>query len=151
MAHQALHIKCCGDALPTKPNKYISSRIHVSPNVTYTKVCGHTAHQTLPIYMFSSRSLFYILYMFCRFSQNSWFSLFSGFLCFPCFPCFPLTAFPGAVAGSRLTAFPEVRFMRCAVHGSNLNTMRAPAQLSEKPSYQRWTRLQPMQETPIKS
>ena len=75
----------------------------------------------------------------------------SGFPCFPSFPSFPFTAFPGSVAGARLTAFPEVRFMRCAVHGSNLNTMRVPAQLSEKPSYQRWTRLQPMVETLTKS
>ena len=49
----------------------------------------------------------------------------------------------------RLTAFPELRFMRRAVHGSSLNAMRVPAQLSEKPSDQRMTRLQPMLETQI--
>ena len=36
-------------------------------------------------------------------------------------------------------------------HQLNINTMRFPAQLPEKPSYQRWTRLQPMLEAPAQS
>ena len=41
---------------------------------------------------------------------------FPDFQCLPCCPGFAFTAFPGSVAGPRVTAFPEVRFMRCAVH-----------------------------------
>ena len=108
------------------------------------------AHQTLRIHRFADTWL-------SKPYKYDWFPCFSCFICFPCFPCFlsfygfqcfsnfqcvhysgfPLTAFPGSMAGARLTAFPEVRFMRCALHGSNLNRMRVPAELSEKPRYQR--------------
>ena len=87
--------------------------------------------------------------MFLKFSYFLMFSMFSIFVC--CFLSFPFTAITGFVAGARLTAFPEARLMRCVAHGSNLCTMRVPTQLPEKPSYQRWTRLQPTLETPTKS
>ena len=154
MAHQALHIQWCGGALITKPYKYISLNIHGSPIVTYSKVCDtwltkHTNTIVFHVLLFSH------VFRFSKFSKffpgSPCFPCFPVFFCFPCFPCVPLTAFTGSVAGARLTAFPEMRFMRCAVHGSNLITMRVPAQLSEKPSYQRWTRLQPMLETSTKS
>ena len=116
-----------------------------------SKALRHMARQTLQIQLFSMCLLFSNVFRFSIFPGFQCFPCLSVFQCFPCFQCFPLMAFPRSVAGARLTAFPEVRFMRCAVHGSNLNTMRVPAQLSEKPSYQRWTRLQPMLETLTKS
>ena len=151
MAHQALHIPWCGGELDTKPYKYISFNIHGSHNVTYPKVCD--TWLTKP-YKYICFQCLHCFPTFPVFQGCHRFTGFPGFSCFPCFagfPSFPLTAFPGSVAGARLTAFPEVRFMRCAVHGSNLNSMRVPAQLPENPSYQRWARLQPMLETPTKS
>ena len=153
MAHQALHIQWCGGALFTKPYKYISLNIHGSPDVTYPKVCD--TWLTKP-YKYNCFWMFALFFQFSKFSMFSMFSMFFQcfFLCFPgfqAFPCFPFTAYLGSVAGARLTACPEMRFMRCAVHGSNLRTMRVTAQLSKKPSYQRWTRLQPMLETQVKS
>ena len=151
MARQALHIQLCGGALVTKPYKYISLNIHGSTNVTYPKVYETWLSNPYKYNCFPNVHCFQHFSTFSRLSSFYRFSCFSRFSKFLRFPTFPLTAFPGSVAGARLTAFPEVRFMRCAVHGSNLNTMKTPAQLSKKPSYQRWTRLQPMLETLIKS
>ena len=115
------------------------------------------AHQTLRIHRFADTWLpfFYVFNAFYAlqalpllqvFYDSLFFDSFPSFHCFqclpcaiglhgfPCFQCFPLMAFPGSVAWARLTAFPEVRFMRCVVHGSNLHRMRVPAELSDKPT-----------------
>ena len=128
MAHQALHIQWCGGgALLTKPCKYISLNIHGSPNVTYPEVCA--TWFTKPYKYFLLCVLVFYVPGFHVFHERRSLDMWQV----------------------RLTAFPELRFMRRAVHGSSLNAMRVPAQLSEKPSDQRMTRLQPMLETQIKS
>ena len=153
MAHQALHIQWCGGELVTQPYKYMGFTIHGSPNVPYPKVCDTwltTPYKYNRFHCFHCLQVFHVVIFQCF----PCFPCFPCSHCFPCFPgftCFPLTAAPGSVSGARLTVFLEVRFMRCAVHGSNLNTMKVPAQLSKQPSYQRWTRLQPMLESPTKS
>ena len=87
------------------------------------------AHPTLHIQRFATHgspnrtntivfNVFTVFLMFHVFHVVSVLQVFLAFLVFffPSFQSFPLTAFLASVAGARSTAFPEVRFMRCAVH-----------------------------------
>ena len=97
MAHQTLHIQLFG-RIPHQPLQYICLKIYGSPNVTYTKVCGHMANQTLQKHVFRMLHMFSMFSMFCMFCLGCRFSMFSSFAGFPtftglqrflCFICFP--------------------------------------------------------------
>ena len=69
IAHQALHIQLCGDALLTKPYKYrggglgngtgmLGVMAHGLPNITHTMVWELRAHQTLQIQLLTAHDVY---------------------------------------------------------------------------------------------
>ena len=119
------------ETLFTKLYKYITLNIYRSPNVTCPQVCDTWLTKPYKYHVFKVLNVFVFFLVYIVFQNVQCFPCCPGTIGFRGFPCFPLTPFPGSVAGARLAAFPEVRFMRCAVHGSSLNTMKC------QPSYQR--------------